>query len=95
MRVYISGPISNNPDYELDFRDADQLLTERGYTAINPSAFNNCLPPDLEYEEYMKLDLALLEMCDAIYMLDGWEESPGANREYGYALGLGKKIMEE
>ena len=34
----------------------------------------------------MKVSLVLLDMCDAIYLLEGWQDSRGANREYGYAL---------
>lgn len=47
----------------------------------------------MTYEEYMYIDINLIDLCDAIYMLRGWEMSRGANREYGYASGLGKTIM--
>ena len=43
----------------------------------------------------MKFDIFLLNMCDAIYMLKGWEKSRGANREYGYALASDKIIVME
>ena len=41
------------------------------------------------------VDLVLLDLCDTIYMLKGWEQSCGANREYGYALAKGLDIMFE
>ena len=47
------------------------------------------------YEEYMKIDMSLLSICDTIYMLKGWENSRGANREYGYALGKRMTILYE
>ncbi len=28
-------------------------------------------------------------------MMKGWEQSKGANREYGYALGKGYQILQE
>ncbi|MBO5208498.1 MAG: DUF4406 domain-containing protein [Lachnospiraceae bacterium] len=37
----------------------------------------------------------MLDMCDAIYMLDGWQQSCGANRECGYALAKDKIILKE
>ena len=43
------------------------------------------MPSDTTYEEYMKMSFTMLSMCDAIYMLEGWQKSCGANREYGYA----------
>lgn len=39
--------------------------------------------------------MVMLNMCTHIYMLKGWEKSPGANREYGYALASDMIIMRE
>ena len=43
----------------------------------------------------MKVSFCLLDMCEAIYMINGWEKSYGANREYGYALAKDKVVMFE
>lgn len=40
----------------------------------------------------MRMSFELLDICDAIYMLDGWESSKGANQEYGFAKGKGIEI---
>lgn len=53
------------------------------------------MPEDTTYEEYMKMSLHMLDMCEAIYMLDGWSKSCGANREFGYALAKDKIIYKE
>jgi hypothetical protein len=43
----------------------------------------------------MDICLRLLDRCDTIYMLDGWQQSKGANREYGYALAKDMMIIKE
>ena len=94
MKIYISGPITNVLDYKEKFERAEQNLKAKYPNAeiINPTVLDK-LP--LEYDEYMKLDLALLDMCDAIYMMNGWEKSKGACIEYGYALAKDLIVLEE
>lgn len=41
------------------------------------------------HDEYMRVCLEMLKMCDAIYMIPGWETSKGATKEYEYAKKLG------
>lgn len=92
MRVYISGAITGNDNYKEDFARAERELSAAGHEVINPVKLEDILP-QLTYEEYMKLDLALLDVCDAVFMLNDWKKSLGANREYGYALAKGKMMM--
>lgn len=94
MRVYISGAITGNDNYIEEFDQAEKMLRERGYEPINPVAITTNLPT-LGYEEYMKIDFALLDLCHAIYMIPKWEKSCGANREYGYAMAKDFIILKE
>lgn len=95
MKVYISGAITGTYDYMERFKAAEDKLTSEGMNVINPALINSNMPEDTTYEEYMTVAFCLLEMCDAIYMLKGWGESRGANREYGYALARGMIMMHE
>lgn len=95
-RIYISGAITNDPNYKAHFFWANNDLLSDGYQSIiNPALVNSMLPKDFTHEEYMKVCIAMLECCDAIYMLDGWENSKGANIEYQYAKDNGLDICYE
>lgn len=95
MKVYISGAITGTNDFMERFKAAEDRLTDEGMSVINPARLNSCMPKDTTYEEYMEVALHLLDMCEAIYMLKGWGNSHGANREYWYALAKDKTILSE
>lgn len=95
MRIYISGQITGTDDYMQRFERAQKELEKEGHSVINPAAVNSMLPQDTTYEEYMRMSLNMLDMCEGVYMLQGWEKSCGANREYGYALAKDLYIIKE
>ena len=97
MKIYISGAITNNPKFEERFADAANKLHEEFPNAeiIDPSLVNSFLPGSTTHEEYMRMSFVMLDMADAIYMLDNWKTSCGARQEYGYALAKDKIIMFE
>ena len=85
MKIYISGPITGIEKYMERFERVEKMLCAAGHTVINPAKVNAQLPKDTSHAEYMKTSLAMLEMCDAIFLLKGWEESKGCNMEFEYA----------
>lgn len=95
MRIYISGAITDVKNYEENFKKAEEYWIGQGHDCFNPAALNAVLPKNMTYEEFMVIDLLLIDMCDAVYMLNGWEKSCGANREYSYALARDKTILKE
>lgn len=95
MKIYISGAITGTDDYMKRFAKAEKELTQQGYSVVNPAKVNAQLPEDTTYEEYMKMCFCMLDMCDNICMLKGWEKPCGAIREFGYAMAKDKIIMYE
>ena len=97
MKIYISGKITGTTDYAERFEKAEEFLKENYPDAeiINPVSTSLTLPESTTYQQYMKLSLCLLDMCDIIYMMAGWGDSNGASLEFQYALAMRYKIMYE
>lgn len=99
IRIYLSGPITGVPDYKEKFEAAKADIEDKawgwGYDLkiINPATIE--LPAGASHEDYMKVCMKKLSECNSIYMLNGWEKSRGANREYGYACGAGMMILHQ
>jgi hypothetical protein len=97
VKIYISGSITNNPNYKDDFERAEDYLFREvpNVEIINPALVNSFLPKSTTHEEYMKMSFCMLDMSDAIYMIRNWKTSCGASQEYGYALAKDLMILEE
>lgn len=90
MKVYIAGKIRGDKNYKAKFEEAEAYLKALGHSVMNPAV----LPSSgFRHEEYMKICLAMLETCDAVYMLPDWRKSKGARAEYKFASKKGKAIM--
>ena len=93
--VYISGPISNAPDYLINFAGAKSRLLRCGYEVVNPAQMCLSLPVSFTHDQYMEICLAALKCCDTIYLLNGWQNSVGAKIEAEYALFNNYVLIEE
>ena len=82
MNVYISGPVTGNKDYKEQFGSMSYLLKREGHGAVNPVQIMEPVRGVLDYKTILQADLELLEGCDAILLLPGWQDSHGACKEY-------------
>lgn len=48
--------------------------------------------PDF-YNFALIYDEIRISNCDAVYFLEDWDKSPGANAEYSFAMAIGKKLL--
>lgn len=87
-KIYISGAITNNPNYKEQFAAAEAKLTAKGYSVINPAKNTGNT-----YKEYIDKGMEQLMHCDAIYMLPGYSHSTGATLELTYAFAIGINIL--
>lgn len=93
-RIYLSGPITGSNDYIERFLAVEQKTKRPWNDVVNPAKIDKMLP-ELTHQEYMIVDLALLRLCDAILMMEGWQQSNGCRQEYDFAKEHGILILEE
>lgn len=88
--IYIAGPITGVERYWEPFEQAQDDLTELGYTALTPT----WQPKGLTYAQYMRICMAMIDICDAVVLLPGWDRSKGAMLESHYCATTGKPQIE-
>ena len=62
MRIYISGAITKDKGFYRRFLNAESDLKRHGHEVINPARIGKILPKNMDYEEFMSIDLFLLDM---------------------------------
>lgn len=95
MKVYISGPITGVEGYMENFERAEKELKSLGHIVVNPARVNGELPEGTTHEEYMKMSLVMMDMCDVVYMMEGWQQSKGCSIEFEHAYESGITIAFE
>lgn len=104
--VYIAGPYRGKThDFRSYFEinrnivqaeEAFAALAQAGIGAFCPhthSAHFEIKAPDAPPEYWYELDVHFLDACDAILMLDRWEESTGSKKEREYMLLRNKPVL--
>lgn len=90
-KVYIAGKITGFEGYKKKFEEAEKHLISQGAHPISPAV----LPPGYEQAEYLHICFSMIDVCDAVYFLDNWRDSPGAQKEFQYASTKNKQLLYE
>lgn len=95
MKIYISGKITGLPIEQAKrmFAVVEKEITDAGHVAVNPMKLKH--DHDQRWESFMKVDIAELMTCDAIYLLSNWHESKGACIEHTLAYQLGMLVYSD
>jgi len=104
--IYIAGPMRGYEKYNFPAFDlAKKWLEEIGWdVAISPADIDREHNPDVESLPPDAIDRAFLARvavrdveaiagCDAIFMLDGWQQSKGATAELAVAKWIGLHVV--
>lgn len=89
------------------FAKAEKMLRAKGYEVTNPTSDKCQILVRLSMKNEEKLGykgdfysfalitdlVSIWRDCDAVYMLEDWEKSPGANAEHSFAMATGKKML--
>ncbi|MBU3145747.1 DUF4406 domain-containing protein [Clostridium sp. CF012] len=89
--IYIAGKITGSENFKEIFKAAEVDLRERGFVPMNPATLNG----GFEHADYMHICYSMIDVCDTVYLLIGWQESKGAVMEYEYARKNHKDIIRE
>ncbi len=91
-KIYISGSMHYKKNFNFKaFIDAEKKLKDMGFIVYNPARN----PLGIALKELMQIDMMIISQYDAIYMLNGYENSSGAIAELTYAKMLGLEVYDE
>ena len=99
--IYVSGPY-RAPTEQLRFqnilnaRDAAVKLWQKGWAVICPHLNTMHMGGIMGNDEiFLDGDVEIVKRCDALFMLEDWHESKGANVEFAVAYNRSLPIYEQ
>jgi hypothetical protein len=88
--------ISEVPHYKEHFQNAEDLINSIPHLyAVSPTKVDPHPTSSHPYGRYMRAVIKRMMDCDAVYMLQGWEQSVGARLEHNLAAVCGMAIIYE
>lgn len=90
--IYVAGPMTGLPEYNYPaFDAAEKALASAGYLVLNPThseRYNPTPGTPQSWRWYMRHAISMVLSVDGVALLDGWENSRGAQLEVTIARAL-------
>jgi len=95
MKIYIAGKITGEDEAAVynKFVVAKTRLENSGDLVMSPHVLSE--NRGFDHEDYMHICYAMIDICDAIFVLKDWQKSKGARMEVQYACDHQKEIFYE
>lgn len=94
MKVYVTGKINMDPiEVRKNLMRGEVNLRQQGHIVMTPRLVIDF--SGFEHHDTQKVCFAMIDVCDAIYMLKDWKESIEAREQLDYAKQWHKTIMWE
>ena len=97
-KVYLSGKMTGLTPRQIkrNFAKAEKFIMDKiddEVYIMNPAVTYNMKKYEaFSYEDWLHIDYAMIDACEAICLLDNWKDSIGAKREIAYAYKHGKYV---
>lgn len=88
-KVYIAGKMTGLEVEEImrRFNSAEKFLIDKGYAVMNPAVLWNLGDPSgFNNDEYLEINFAMIDLCDVLVVLPGFEGSYGTTKEIEHAM---------
>jgi len=97
--VYVAGPYRGADAWEVErnIRRAEAVSLElwrMGAAPVCPHTSTRFFEGALPDETFLRGDLVLLERCDGVVLVKGWESSEGTVAEIRHANKIGKPVFK-
>lgn len=98
MKIYLSGKMTGLKPRQIkkNFKRAEEkiLMTLGDASIMNPAVtYHMSSIKEFSYLDWLKIDFAMIDACDAVFLLPNWVDSEGAKKEIVYAFSHNKKVF--
>lgn len=96
--IYVAGPFRAKTQWGIlqnvrRAEDASLKLWKLGYAVVCPHTMTQHFQNECEDDVWLDGCVELLKRCDAIFLVEGWENSEGSKEELRIARELGMTVM--